>query len=326
MFFNSTKLMLSNTMMIGVIMTICSNNWVSMWMGMEISLISFIPLMNSNKINSSSESMIKYFIIQSISSTMLLFSVICMLIGVSMMNEIILTTAMMIKMGLVPFHNWVLLIIEHLEYSIVLILLTILKLPPISITYQINSKFLLMPIILSLIVSSICCVNQSSIRKTLTYSSIFNMSLMISSINKLSLIISFISVYSINMTFLVMLFSTMKMNFINQILFNEYSTWMKLNIWMNMLSMSGFPPTLGFVTKMMVIQEMVKINELILVTIMIMTSLLVLFFYTRLAFSSMMISYSFKKWEFLMKTNSKYFMMMMSILMSPLILTLKMVF
>nr|QXX99457.1 NADH dehydrogenase subunit 2 [Aconurella prolixa] len=326
MFFNSTKLMLTNTMMIGVIMTICSNNWVSMWMGMEISLISFIPLMNSNKINSSSEAMVKYFIIQSISSTMLLFSVICMLIGVSVTNEIILTSAMMMKMGLTPFHNWVLMVIEHLEYSVMLILLTILKLPPISIMYQINSKFLTFPIIMSLIVSSICCLNQSSIRKTLTYSSIFNMSLMISSINKFSLIISFLSVYSINMTFLVMMFSMMKINFINQILFNEFSTWMKLNIWINMLSMSGFPPTMGFITKLMVIQEMIKTNELILVTIMILTSLLVLFFYTRLAFSSMMISYSIKKWEFLMKTNNKNYMMTASILLTPFILTLKMVF
>nr|YP_010757400.1 NADH dehydrogenase subunit 2 [Aconurella montana]WEU77743.1 NADH dehydrogenase subunit 2 [Aconurella montana] len=325
MFFNSTKLMLTNTMMIGVIMTICSNNWVSMWMGMEITLISFVPLMNSNKINSSSESMVKYFIIQSISSTMLLFSVICMLIGVSMMNEIVLTSAMMMKMGFSIHNNWILMIIKHLEYSL-LILLTIFKLPPILMKYQINSEFLTVNIISKFMFNETIYSYQSSISKTLTYSSIFNMSLMISSINKFSLVMTFVSIYSINMTFLVMLFSMMKINFINQILFNEFSTWMKLNIWINMLSMSGFPPTLGFVTKMMVIQEMIKTNELILVTIMILTSLLVLFFYTRLAFSSMMISYSLTKWEFLMKMNVKYFMMTASVLLTPLILTLKMVF
>nr|YP_010502862.1 NADH dehydrogenase subunit 2 [Doratura homophyla]UXD78626.1 NADH dehydrogenase subunit 2 [Doratura homophyla] len=326
MLFNSTKLILTNTMMIGVIMTICSNNWVSMWMGMELSLISFIPMMYSIKINHSSESMIKYFIVQSISSTMFLFSVICMLIGVNISNEMLLTIAMIIKLGSAPFHNWVLSIIEPLEYNIVLIFLTIMKIPPLSVIYQVNSKFLMIPLILSLTISSISCINQSSIRKTLAYSSIFNINLMLASINKFNLTMSFLSVYSINMIMLIMMFKLIKINFINQMMFCEFSIWMKLSIWINLLSMSGFPPTIGFTTKLMIIQEMIYIKEFLLAMTMVMLSLLVLLFYTRMAFTSIMISQSMGKWKTLTMLNLNHFLMMVSILMTPLILTLKMVF
>nr|YP_010757452.1 NADH dehydrogenase subunit 2 [Zahniserius cylindricus]WEU77795.1 NADH dehydrogenase subunit 2 [Zahniserius cylindricus] len=327
MLFNSTKLTLSNTMMIGVIMTICANNWITMWIGMEMVLISFIPLMNSTKNSSSSESMVKYFIMQTISSTMFMFSVICMLIGVSMLlNEIMLMTSMIIKMGSAPFHNWVLMVIESIEYSIVLIFLTILKIPPLTVMYHINSKFLTIPVMMGLIISSVSCINQSSMRKTLVFSSIFNLSLMLTSITKFNLMFTFLLVYSTNLMFLTEIFKYMKINYINQIMFNEFSLWMKLNVWINLLSLSGFPPSIGFVTKLMIIQELISMNQLLLTMILMLSSLLVLLFYTRMAFSSMMISYSFKKWSITIKTKPAHFIMSMSILIFPIILTMKTVF
>nr|ATF28578.1 NADH dehydrogenase subunit 2 [Exitianus indicus] len=307
-------ILLMNTMVIGVTMTVCSNNWISMWMGMEVSMMSFIPMMMSKKKNSS-QSMIKYFIMQSVASTMFLFSVVFMLVGDSMMNEMTTTIAMLIKLGVAPFHNWVLMVIESMEFFMMFIMLTMMKVPPISVLYQINSSLLTMPVMISLIVSSISSLNQSSLRKMLGFSSIYNISVMITSINSIKITLMFLMIYSMNMFMLILTIENLKVNFINQFMLYEFSLWMKLNLWINMLSMAGFPPLMGFLPKLMVIQELISMKQLMMVSIIMMTSMLILMFYTRMVFSSIIMSQTQKKW---MINYSKpwHFIMILNILMT----------
>nr|ATC73059.1 NADH dehydrogenase subunit 2 [Psammotettix sp. EMHAU-2015-Zz060503] len=322
MLLNSTKLVLMNAMMIGVIMVISSNNWLSMWMGLEICMLSFIPFMH-NKIKSSSESMMKYFIVQSIASTLFMFSVICMLIGVSMTNETFMTISMLIKLGSAPFHNWVLMVIENISYMVMFNLLTIMKIPPMLILYQINSNLLMMPIILSMSISSIMCINQSSLRKTFGFSSIYNLSLMLMVMNKMNLMISYLVIYSVTMIPMVFLTFKLKINFLNQMVFNDFSMWIKLNLWINMLSMGGFPPLAGFLGKIMVLQHLISTNQVLLTSMLILTSTLVMMFYTRMAFSSMMSLQNHKKWSYFYKTSLTKVLMGLNFMASPMILTLK---
>nr|ASM41878.1 NADH dehydrogenase subunit 2 [Scaphoideus varius] len=322
---NSTKLLLANTMMIGVIMTICSNNWVSMWMGLEMSLLSFIPFMQTKNVISS-ESMIKYFIMQSVASTLLLLSVVIMLVVEAfMMNEMVMSMAMLIKLGSAPFHNWVILIIETMNYLTMIIMLTLLKIPPLLIMFQVNSSMLMLPIILGMIVGSMFGLNQSSMRKTIGYSSIFNMSLVLTSINSFNITIVYMTLYSISLFLLVNTIKYLKINFISQMILNEHNAFMKINLWINMLSMGGFPPLIGFLSKMLVIQLMLQNNEYLLTFLLVMTSMLVMAFYMRLAFTSM-ISYSTsKKWN----NNSNFTeisMFSMNLLITPLIITLTSIF
>nr|ASM41865.1 NADH dehydrogenase subunit 2 [Scaphoideus nigrivalveus] len=319
MYFNSTKLLLANTMMIGVIMTICSNNWVSMWMGLELSLLSFIPFMQTSNVISS-ESMMKYFIMQSVASTMLLFSVVIMLIGVSMMNEMIMTVSMLIKLGSAPFHNWVLLIIETMDYLVMFTMFTVLKMPPLSIMYQINSKMLIMPILLGMIVGSIFCLNQSSIRKTLAYSSIYNMGLMLTSVSNLNITFTYLMIYSISLLMLISIIKYLKVNFINQIMSNEYNNLLKINLWMNMLSMGGFPPLIGFMGKLLIIQFMLNNKEMIMTMILLTTSMLVTAFYTRMAFTSMISFSTLKKWDNLMNYTG-FFITTLNLTLTPMMIS-----
>nr|ATD52961.1 NADH dehydrogenase subunit 2 [Phlogotettix sp. EMHAU-2015-Zz052705] len=317
---NSTKILLTNTMMIGVIMTICSNNWISMWMGLEISLLSFIPFMQTDN-QVSSESMIKYFIMQSAASTMMLLSVVTMLIGGSILDEIIMTVAMLIKIGSVPFHNWVIMVIESLGYYTIFTLLTILKIPPLSILYQTSSQMLNIPIILSMIISSISCLNQSSVRKTLGYSSIYNMAMLMLVINSYYIMMTYLILYSTTMIMLIFLTKKLKINFINQMLINEHDMTIKINLWLNMLSMGGFPPLIGFISKLLVIQMLIFNNEVLLMTIMVLTSMLVIMFYMRMAFTSLMSISLSKKWM-KNKTNFSYFIMLMNLTLTPLMISL----
>nr|WRK21479.1 NADH dehydrogenase subunit 2 [Nelidina sp. n.] len=296
MYFNLTKLLLVNVMMIGVIMTICSNNWMSMWIGMEISLISFIPLIQ-NKNSLSSESMIKYFIIQSSSSTLFLFSIVYMLIGVNLFNKSLLLVSILIKIGSSPFHNWVIMVVEFMDFMSMIYLFTVLKMPPLYILYLVNSKFMLFPMIMSFL-TSILCINQSSTPKILGYSSIFNMGSLMTTINNLKIMIVYIMIYSIMLTSILILLMNLKIKFINQMIFSEFNSWIKMNVWISMLSLSGFPPLLGFINKMLILQNLAKFNLMNLMFILLLTSMLINLFYIRMTFSSMFKLFLFKKWTY----------------------------
>nr|ALY11316.1 NADH dehydrogenase subunit 2 [Tambocerus sp. PY-2015] len=317
--FNSTKFVLANTMMIGVIMTICSNNWMSMWMGLEVSLISFIPFMQNNSM-AYAESMIKYFIIQSVASTMFLFSVVILLVGASMMNEMIMTIAMLIKIGSAPFHKWVLMIIENLSFYTVFILLTIIKIPPLMVLYQTNTNFLNFPIMLSMIISSMMSLNQNSIRKILGYSSIFNIATMLILINKFNTLLTFLVIYSFPLIMVISMTKTLKINFINQMPLNEFNSLIKVNLWINMLSMSGFPPLMGFLGKIISIQALMENLSYLTLTIFLLSSILVMMFYMRMIFTMMIFVSMTKKWNF-NKTKFNYENISLNILLTTMIIS-----
>nr|YP_010478281.1 NADH dehydrogenase subunit 2 [Nesophrosyne sp. 29 GMB-2012]UVI59725.1 NADH dehydrogenase subunit 2 [Nesophrosyne sp. 29 GMB-2012] len=319
MYFNSTKILLANTMMIGVIMVNCSNNWISMWMGLELVLLSFIPLMQNENLLSS-EAMIKYFIVQSIASTMFLFSITIMLVGDSMMtemSEIIMTTAMLIKLGSAPFHSWVLMIVEPLSILPLMSMLTVMKLPPLIVLHQINAKLLTIPILLGMIISSVACLNQTSMRKTLGYSSIYNMSLMMILMPSIIETTLFLTIYTLMMILLGKSIKTMKINYINQLISNNFNNWISLTCWLNMLSMAGFPPLMGFFIKMMVMQQTIYENQMLTLMVLMVTSMLVLLFYMRLTFTSMLTFNSFKKWMLLTNPLNQ-FMFALNILTTPI--------
>lgn len=311
---------MANTIIIGVIITVCSNNWMSMWIGLEISLISFIPFLY-NKKRARSESIIKYFIIQSVASIIFLFRVIYILIGVSIINEIIITIAILIKLGSAPFHNWILIIIEYIDYLVIFVILTILKAPPLSILYQIDTGILTVPIVLRIIVRSVSCINQSSVRKTLAFSSIYNISLILTSINKFNVTITFLMIYIAIIAIFTVIVSIIKINFINQITFNEFNTWIKINLWIRILSLGGFPITIGFISKILILQNIIFNKEVTIIAILVITSLLVIIFYTRLAFTSILNFYTFKKWT-LTKTEPVHFLIVINISITPITLTL----
>nr|YP_010531281.1 NADH dehydrogenase subunit 2 [Mileewa lamellata]UXX17540.1 NADH dehydrogenase subunit 2 [Mileewa lamellata] len=309
------KLNLTNTfmfyiLMIGVIISISSNNWMMMWSGLEISLMSFIPLMSGGVMGS--ESSMKYFIVQSISSSMLIISIM-MMISMNLVYNFIMLTSLILKMGVAPFHNWVLSIVSSLNYKLMLILFSIIKIAPLVMLSFLNSYNDLF-IILSLIIGSFFSLNQNNIRKLMGYSSIYNMSYIISSINMNSIWSIYLILYSIILIFVIILISKLKINYINQFMINEQSMIIKMNLSISMLSLGGLPPLLGFFPKFIIFQIMIKKKMFVLTILMILTSLLMMFFYMRMMFllflnySTMMkiltkMSSKFSIWSLFLNTN-----------------------
>nr|UJI65700.1 NADH dehydrogenase subunit 2 [Glossina austeni] len=307
MFNNSSKIMFLFTLFLGSLITISSNSWLGAWMGLEINLLSFIPLMSDSKLLST-EASLKYFLTQALASSILLFSIIMIYIEFnsnSNLNEIMISSTLLLKSGSAPFHFWFPTVMEGLSWMNSLLLLTWQKLAPLMLISYCLSNLLIISMILSALIGAIGGLNQTSLRKLMAYSSINHLGWMISSmyLNNLFWMLYFL-MYSFFSFALIFMFNTFKTSHINQLfsLFMNSKT-MKFMLFFNLLSLGGLPPFLGFFPKWIVIQMLITNNQLLILFILMMSTLITLYFYLRLSYSAFMMNYPENNWN-----NNSFFM------------------
>nr|QRV62489.1 NADH dehydrogenase subunit 2 [Hydroporus melanarius] len=310
------KLMFISMLFMGTIITISSYSWLGIWMGLEMNLLSFIPLINMKNNQLSSESSIKYFLIQALASSILLFTIIMLISKSKMINEMfffnktlmmIMNSAILLKLGAAPFHFWFPEIIEGLNWMNSLILMTWQKIAPmmiLSYTMKLN-YFIYMIIIMSTFIGSIGGLNQISLRKILAYSSINHIGWMLASfiMNEVIWIIYFMiySFISFSIVFMLNKFNIFMLNQLFMMMNNFYI--IKYFMLMNLLSLGGLPPFLGFLPKWIIIQNL-SLNNFLLITFMIMMTLITLFFYLRISYSSLMINNNELNFLMIMNKNN----------------------
>nr|YP_010895106.1 NADH dehydrogenase subunit 2 [Fazia fascifrons]WJW73632.1 NADH dehydrogenase subunit 2 [Fazia fascifrons] len=311
MFNNSSKILFVFILMMSTMITISANSWLGAWMGLEINLLSFIPLMSDNNLMSN-EASLKYFLTQALASSILLFSSILFLFQNNFMNQLLfdkennyicmmILSALLMKSGTAPFHFWFPNVMEGLNWMNSLILMTWQKISPLMlISYLIIKPMLFYCIILSVIIGSLGGLNQTSLRKLMTFSSINHLGWMIMSMfSNESLWINYFLFYTFLSFNLIFLFNMFKLFHINQLfsmfMFNKY---LKFSLFMNLLSLGGLPPFLGFIPKWMTIQYLTFNSQLLIMTIMIIMSLITLFFYLRLCYTAFMLNYFENNWNY----------------------------
>nr|YP_009502818.1 NADH dehydrogenase subunit 2 [Bactrocera tsuneonis]AWY19061.1 NADH dehydrogenase subunit 2 [Bactrocera tsuneonis] len=332
MFTNSAKQMFFFILMAGTMITVSSNSWLSAWMGLEINLLSFIPLMNDNNLMST-EASLKYFLTQAMASAVLLFAIVLSYLNswattsdTPFYSDLIITSALLLKSGAAPFHFWFPNVMEGLSWMTALVLMTWQKIAPLTlISYTMQNSFMTLVIITSTVVGSLGGLNQTSLRKLMAFSSINHLGWMLAAMRATEsmwlLYFSFYTFLSFTLTFV---FDNFKMYHINQ-LFNTFfsSKTLKVMLFLNLLSLGGLPPFIGFLPKWLVIQLLVSKGQYTLMTVMTVATLITLFFYLRMCFSAFMLNYYEANWSHQMITNNTPFKSMMSLsFMSSLGLTL----
>nr|QKY63832.1 NADH dehydrogenase subunit 2 [Meccus pallidipennis] len=318
---NSSMILFLTTMVLGTSIVISSETWLGMWMGLEMNLISFIPILYKSKNMSSSESCMIYFLIQSLGSMLMLMSVLLnssIVISPIMGEEFInmaLLLSMMIKLGVPPFHFWFPEILEKMSWTNCAILMTWQKIAPLCVmSYIINNPTLPIIISLTVIVGAIGGLNQTSLRKILGYSSINHMGWMIACMKfNNEFWLSYLMIYSTIVLMMTILFNSYSSFFINQIISSSPSFMEKSLIIILFLSLGGLPPFIGFLPKWLVIQSMISSNSVTIMFIMVMSSLITLFYYLRLISSTLLIYSTSIKWNMSLKMSPSLAMLMITI-------------
>nr|QHH25535.1 NADH dehydrogenase subunit 2 [Trypetoptera punctulata] len=296
------------------LVTVSSNSWLGAWMGLEINLLSFIPLMSDSNNLMTSEASLKYFLTQALASSILLFAAILLmmesnLIFTGLLNSpsLMVVASLLMKSGAAPFHFWFPMVIEGLSWTNALILMTWQKLAPLMmISYMNTPMFIEVSVILSVVIGSVGGLNQTSIRKLLAYSSINHLGwLLVSVLSSEMLWINYYSFYVFLSVTVVTLFNLSNLNSMKQLFFStNFSSTVKMFLFMSLLSLGGLPPFVGFFPKWMVIQLLSTNHQFVMMTILVTFSLVTLFFYLRMGYSAFSIGHSESNW-FLCSSLSK---------------------
>nr|ADF58914.1 NADH dehydrogenase subunit 2 [Rhinomyias ruficauda]QNH73608.1 NADH dehydrogenase subunit 2 [Cyornis ruficauda] len=293
------KLIFTISLLLGTTITISSNHWITAWAGLEINTLAILPMISKSHHPRAIEATTKYFLVQAAASTLILFS--------SMTNAwqtgqwditqltyptscLILTAAIAMKLGLVPFHFWFPEVLQGASLTTGLLLSTAMKFPPMTLFFMtsqsLNPTLLTIMAILSAALGGWMGLNQTQIRKILAFSSISHlgwMAIIIIYSPKLALLNFYL--YALMTAAVFLALNSIKTLNLSTLM----TTWTKTpalsaTLMLALLSLAGLPPLTGFLPKWLIIQELTKQEMAPAAVIISLLSLLSLFFYLRLAY------------------------------------------
>nr|WNH38173.1 NADH dehydrogenase subunit 2 [Cetostoma regani] len=285
---------------LGTTVTFMSTHWLLAWMGLEMNTLAIIPLMSQHHHPRSVEATTKYFLTQATAAAMILFASTtnAWMTGqwdIQHMSHPLATTmvilALALKLGLAPLHSWVPEVMQGLNLTTGLILLTWQKLAPFALLVQIQTGDLVVITglgVLSIFVGGWGGLNQTQLRKIMAYSSITHlgwMALIIQFDTTLTLLALLTYIIITSSTFLV--FKTNNSTNVNSLAIS----WTKVPTLaaltpLLLLSLGGLPPLTGFMPKWLILQELTKQQLSPTATFAALAALLSLYFYLRLSYAA----------------------------------------
>nr|YP_010374024.1 NADH dehydrogenase subunit 2 [Episesarma lafondii]QJH91618.1 NADH dehydrogenase subunit 2 [Episesarma lafondii] len=288
MFFPLSYIIFIFTLILGSIISISSSSWFGAWVGLELNMMSFIPLISLKMNSYYSEAALKYFLIQALGSALFISSGFLSLLFL-FISYILIFLALMLKLASAPFHFWFPQVMEGLNWPQVFLLSTIQKLAPmILLSYLMINNILIKMIIffsiMSAIVGALGGLNLMYLRKIIAFSSINHMSWMMIAISTGDTFwLFYFFIYSlILMSITSMFFNLQVFTLSNLMQSDQNSILHSILISFNFLSLGGLPPFTGFIPKWMLIQTMVNMNLYIPLFFLLFSALITLYFYLRI--------------------------------------------
>lgn len=215
------------------------------WVVIEILMLLFIGLSYTLFVSSYSQ-LILYFLIQALSSFILLISyVYC--------SSVFITISFLLKLSMFPFFMWYLNVAYRFPNFILWVASTLHKLPPMlmikSFSLPIFGDLLWISILFTLFVRGVIMLSVLDFRIVLVLSSIGNNSwFILSQIARSLVFLRFVFLYSLSLFMVLYQFDSLSKPVSQSSLFSgPYS----LSFWL--LSLSGMPPFPMFYMKVLVI-------------------------------------------------------------------------
>nr|WKS75508.1 NADH dehydrogenase subunit 2 [Laterallus exilis] len=295
------NLVFSMSLILGTTIAISSNHWMMAWTGLEINTLAIIPLISKSHHPRATEAAIKYFLVQAAASTLLLFSSTINAWHTGQWDitqltqptaSLLLTTAISMKLGLVPFHFWFPEVLQGSTPITALLLSTLMKLPPTTImlliSHSLNPTLMIALAILSAALGGWMGLNQTQLRKILAFSSISHLgwiTIIMVYYPKLALLTFYLYCLMTIPIFLTVN-ATKGLKLTTMMTSWAKTPTMNASLMLTLLSLAGLPPLTGFLPKWLIIQELIKQELTPMATTITMLSLLGLFFYMRLTYYS----------------------------------------
>nr|YP_010596822.1 NADH dehydrogenase subunit 2 [Cacopsylla burckhardti]UFP91891.1 NADH dehydrogenase subunit 2 [Cacopsylla burckhardti]WAK85081.1 NADH dehydrogenase subunit 2 [Cacopsylla burckhardti] len=282
---------------ISISFSLSSSSWMSIWIGMEMNLLTFIFMILETKTFNSTESCMKYFLIQSAGSLLFLFSVSVQSTFVNesfFINALAPPLALMLKSGIAPLHFWTPDISMKLSPQNLFLFITMQKIIPMLVMFSSWSALIKWIIPLNIIVGSLGGLTQSSVNKMIIFSSINNSGWMMMSLTESMLLFYIFFLFYFKMNYLLMTF-LLKNKIKWSVQIKTQNFFKKLLFVSLMMSLSGLPPFLGFIPKWIILKK-ITMNLPVISLISIVMSVFTMFFYMKMTINMVLYSSLSKKW------------------------------
>nr|QCS36736.1 NADH dehydrogenase subunit 2 [Hemidactylus frenatus]QCS36737.1 NADH dehydrogenase subunit 2 [Hemidactylus frenatus]QCS36738.1 NADH dehydrogenase subunit 2 [Hemidactylus frenatus] len=283
--------------------TFASSHWLLAWLSLELNTLSILPIMMKQPHPRMVEATTKYFIIQSTAAACILFAstINAWQTGLwsimhtnSMLPTTLITIAIMLKLGLAPTHLWYPEILQGTPLTTAMLISTWQKLAPLALLYMlhntINMALLLTIAALSTIIGGWTGLNQTQTRKIMAFSSISHMGWLLIALNMNQNLATLTMLTYLAAT--TAMFTTLS-HTTTKTIHDAGTTWMlspalTLMMMITLMSLGGLPPLTGFMPKWLIIKDLASINLLPISALVLAASLPSLFFYTRIAYMTML--------------------------------------
>ncbi len=222
------------------------------WAALEVNTIAFIPIILDPAKPERVRAAIKYFFVQAYASLIFLVGPLLWRIP-----EITVFLAMVIKLGISPFHNWYPSVVSNLNWPSIFFISTWQKIAPLWVLREnaVNTNLIVPLAALNAIVGGVGGLIQTEIRPLLAFSSIGHMGWIVFRIPMSTqvMLIYFIS-YTLHLGILTHLLYVNKINTPKDISSsNLIPDQVKTTLALTLLSLGGLPPLLGFIPKFIVV-------------------------------------------------------------------------
>nr|ABW82637.1 NADH dehydrogenase subunit 2 [Pista cristata] len=275
------------TLLSGIMISLSSNNWIAIWLGLELNMYSFIPLLLQSNLNQEKEAAIKYFLIQALASGILILSMINI---TSSYSSLLLLISLMIKLGLAPCHFWFPTVMSALSWKMCWILSTIQKITPLALATQtfllMNPLFVSFSIVCSSLIGGFGGLNQTQMRAILAYSSINHLGwMMAGTLNSITTTLIYFLGYMIIVSSIIQNMMATQSFSVNP---NIFKIQPHIFFSTSLLSLGGLPPLFGFFPKLFVLNSLLSTNSpfILLSVILIFSSTLSLYYYLKIIFNT----------------------------------------
>nr|AHG24855.1 NADH dehydrogenase subunit 2 [Rankinia diemensis] len=281
---------------LGTLTVTSASHWLTAWLGLELNMISILPVITKQKHPRSTEAATKYFLTQATASALMLFAstLNAWQTGswdITQLNNklscILMISALAMKMGAAPTHFWLPEVMQGSTLTTTLLITTWQKVAPITLLYMISnhiqSNITLFIGLLSIMVGGWGGFNQTQLRKMMAYSSIAHLGWTMTVISLMPNIalMNIIIYMTISTPFFLLLMTTSSKTL--QILSTTwtYTPTTTIILMLLLLSMAGLPPLTGFTPKLLILDSLVTHKLTLTAATMALLSLLSLTFYLR---------------------------------------------
>nr|YP_009128697.1 NADH dehydrogenase subunit 2 [Lyreidus brevifrons]AJR19302.1 NADH dehydrogenase subunit 2 [Lyreidus brevifrons] len=274
--------------LLGTLLSISASSWFGAWVGLDLNMLSFIPLISMKTKSPTPEPALNTFLVQARGYSAMIIA------GYLIFSNLFISTLMLFmtpraKLWSAPVQFWFPQVMEGLNWRQAILLLTIQKIAPMSLSPYLMFDPLLISItvytgIFVALVGALGGGNQMYNEKLMAFSSINHMSWMLiaMTLSECSWIMCFLF-YSIISSSVALLFhGTQAVHITEMIQHLAPSSLMVVTLPTALLSLGGLRPFSGFIPKWMMIQMMICHKMILPLSILLASALVTLYFYVRI--------------------------------------------